>query len=139
MLCVLLPCACDVKLTWCCVCIVVPTGCPKINRLAIDRFRFGLQWCLAKAIDLGLDIAITPHLDDGLEYGGWRNALWFDPLQKYGGFSYYEASVLQSARWHILRACGLRMCGRPCRCCPALLPLCTGDAEANCAGPERRH
>jgi hypothetical protein len=41
----------------------------------------------------GLDIAITPHLDDGLEYGGWRNALWFDPLQKYGGFSYYEVSV----------------------------------------------
>jgi hypothetical protein len=46
----------------------------------------------------GLDIAITPHLDDGLEYGGWRNALWFDPLQKYGGFSYYEVSpaVLQA-------------------------------------------
>jgi hypothetical protein len=40
----------------------------------------------------GLDIAITPHLDDGLEYGGWRNALWFDPLQKYGGFSYYDVS-----------------------------------------------
>jgi hypothetical protein len=46
-----------------------PAGCPKINRLAIDRFRFGLQWCLAKAVDLGLDIAITPHLDDGLEMG----------------------------------------------------------------------
>ena len=27
-------------------------GCPKINRLAIDRFRFGLQWCLAKAVDM---------------------------------------------------------------------------------------
>jgi hypothetical protein len=26
-------------------------GCPWINRLAIDRFRFGLQWCLAKAVD----------------------------------------------------------------------------------------
>lgn len=40
-----------------------------------------------------LDIAITPHLDDGLEYGGWRNALVFDPLEKYGGFSYYEVRV----------------------------------------------
>ena len=40
----------------------------------------------------GLDIAITPHLDDGLEYGGWRNALWFDPLQKYAGLSYYDVS-----------------------------------------------
>lgn len=29
-----------------------PAGCPKINRLAIDRFRFGLQWCLAKAVDM---------------------------------------------------------------------------------------
>lgn len=27
-------------------------GCPKINRLAIDRFRFGLQWCLAKAVEM---------------------------------------------------------------------------------------
>lgn len=126
-----------------------------MSRLAIDRFRFGLQWCLAKAVDMGLDIAITPHLDDGLERGelsiypvchqhmscrcradfaelpqerllystvcqplasdllhdriglaalpmsllccvlkppagGWRNALVFDPLAKYGGFSYYE-------------------------------------------------
>jgi hypothetical protein len=30
-------------------------GCPKINRLAIDRFRFGLQWCLAKAVDMVSD------------------------------------------------------------------------------------
>lgn len=65
-------------------------GCPKMNRLAIDRFRFGLQWCLAKAVEMDLDIAITPHLDDGLEYGGWRNALVFDPLAKYGGYSYYD-------------------------------------------------
>lgn len=41
----------------------------------------------------GLDIAITPHLDDGLEYGGWRNALVFDPLAKYSGFSYYEVML----------------------------------------------
>jgi hypothetical protein len=38
----------------------------------------------------GFDLAITPHLDDGLELGGWRNALVFDPLAKYGGYSYYE-------------------------------------------------
>lgn len=64
----------------CCCCAPTPptvltsarvrtAGCPQMNRLAIDRFRFGLQWCLAKAVDLGLDIAITPHLDDGLERG----------------------------------------------------------------------
>lgn len=23
-----------------------------MNRLAIDRFRFGLQWCLAKAVEM---------------------------------------------------------------------------------------
>uniref|UniRef100_A0A383W7Z6 Glycoside hydrolase family 5 domain-containing protein n=1 Tax=Tetradesmus obliquus TaxID=3088 RepID=A0A383W7Z6_TETOB len=67
--------------------------CPKVNKLAIDRFRFGLQWCLAKAVELGLDIAITPHLDDGLEMGGWRNALVFDPLVKYGNFSYYDVML----------------------------------------------
>jgi hypothetical protein len=51
------------------LCAHIPSGCPKINKLAIDRFRFGLQWCMAKAVELGLDIAITPHLDDGLEMG----------------------------------------------------------------------
>lgn len=44
-----------------------------------------------------LDIAITPHLDDGLEYGGWRNGLVFDPLTKYGGYSYYEVRPVCSA------------------------------------------
>jgi hypothetical protein len=42
-----------------------------------------------------LDIAITPHLDDGMELGGWRNALVFDPMEKYGGFSYYEVRSMQ--------------------------------------------
>jgi hypothetical protein len=41
----------------------------------------------------GLDIAVTPHLDDGLEYGGWRNALNFDPLVKHAGFSYYDVML----------------------------------------------
>ena len=79
MLCVLLPCACDVKLTWCCVCIVVPTGCPKINRLAIDRFRFGLQWCLAKAVDL---VSALP----ASTLSGWP-----------------PARVLQLFSWHFLK------------------------------------
>jgi hypothetical protein len=39
---------------------------------------------------MGLDVAITPRLDDGLERGGWRNALVFDPLARYGGYSYYD-------------------------------------------------
>ena len=45
-----------------------------------------------------LDIAITPHLDDGLELGGWRNALVFDPMAKYGGYSYYEVGMPHSSR-----------------------------------------
>jgi hypothetical protein len=32
-------------------------------------------------------------LDDGLEMGGWRNALVFDPLVKYGDFSYYDVML----------------------------------------------
>lgn len=55
-------------------------GCPPINKLAIDRFRFGLQWCLAKAVEMGLDIAITPHLDDGLEMGEWWCHCWIEML-----------------------------------------------------------
>jgi hypothetical protein len=36
-------------------------GCPKMNKLAIDRFRFGIQWCFQKAVDLGMSIAVTPR------------------------------------------------------------------------------
>eukprot|EP00775_Hariotina_reticulata_P004880 gene4880-5125_t len=46
--------------------------------------------CLQYAVGQGFDIAFTPHLDDGLGSGQWRNAMLIDPLRKYGGFSYTD-------------------------------------------------
>jgi len=91
---------------------VLHAGCPQINRLAIDRFRFGLQWCFAKAVEMGLDSAITPHLDDGLENGGWRNALVFDPLVKYEKFRYVPA--VQAEFNSALRGCWLQLLWQLC-------------------------
>lgn len=41
-------------------------------------------------MSLGFDIAFTPHLDDGLNNGQWRNAMLINPLEKYGGMSYVD-------------------------------------------------
>jgi hypothetical protein len=38
--------------------------------------------CLAYAVKAGFDIAFTPHLDDGLASGVWRNAQLINPLAK---------------------------------------------------------
>ena len=46
--------------------------------------------CFKHAVEKGLSISIAPHLDDGLGLGGWRNGLVFDPLARYGSFSYAE-------------------------------------------------
>ena len=46
--------------------------------------------CLKYAVDLGFDVAFTPHLDDGLNNGAWRNAMLINPLQKHQGMSYFD-------------------------------------------------
>lgn len=48
------------------------------------------QPCLDYAVGLGFDVAFTPHLDDGLNNGQWRNAMLINPLQKYRGMSYTD-------------------------------------------------
>eukprot|EP01025_Chloroclados_australasicus_P033446 TRINITY_DN3411_c0_g1_i2.p2 TRINITY_DN3411_c0_g1~~TRINITY_DN3411_c0_g1_i2.p2 ORF type:complete len:362 (-),score=59.47 TRINITY_DN3411_c0_g1_i2:442-1527(-) len=49
-----------------------------------------MMTCFEYAIDHGLSISLSPHLDDGLEQGGWRNTLRFDPLVPYGNYSYAD-------------------------------------------------
>nr|QOL01152.1 putative extracellular protein CSOL_075 [Pseudococcomyxa simplex] len=65
--------------------------CPQATAADIQGFQSGMAACFQKAIDLGLStIAVAPHLDDGLGYGGWRNGLLFDPAKKYGNYSYAD-------------------------------------------------
>ena len=56
----------------------------------VDILRAGMAACFKHAVEKGLSISIAPHLDDGLGLGGWRNGLVFDPLARYGSFSYAE-------------------------------------------------
>ena len=65
--------------------------CTPADPAKIAQFKGAMQRCFQKAVDENLSIALTPHLDDGLGQGRWRNVLVFDPLEKRGGYSYAEA------------------------------------------------
>lgn len=45
---------------------------------------------MQRALDYGLHISVTPHLDDGMNLGAWRNDLDLDPYKKYSGYSYND-------------------------------------------------
>jgi hypothetical protein len=49
------------------------------------------------AVNNNFFIAVHIHLDDGLNKGTWRNALVFNPSQKYGEVSYWEGVVRPAA------------------------------------------
>jgi hypothetical protein len=56
----------------------------------VDKWTALFTPCLKYAVDMGFDIAFTPHLDDGLNNGQWRNAMKINPVERYGGMSYFE-------------------------------------------------
>jgi hypothetical protein len=71
--------------------------CIEFDAAAVGRFKRGMQNCFRKAVEMGMDISLTPHLDDAFGLGAWRNALIMDPTAKHagnnteqGGFSYYD-------------------------------------------------
>eukprot|EP01025_Chloroclados_australasicus_P021362 TRINITY_DN2248_c0_g1_i2.p1 TRINITY_DN2248_c0_g1~~TRINITY_DN2248_c0_g1_i2.p1 ORF type:complete len:458 (+),score=41.31 TRINITY_DN2248_c0_g1_i2:706-2079(+) len=68
-------------------------NCVAFDQQAINNFRENMKLCFQYAINKGLDITLSPHLDDGLELGGWRNTIRFDPMTKYGGFSYADIMI----------------------------------------------
>jgi hypothetical protein len=46
---------------------------------------------MKRAVDNNMYIVTHIHLDDGLDKGTWRNAMIFNPLQKYGAMTFWEA------------------------------------------------
>ena len=60
-----------------------PTCCTPATWPEVAVFRAAMTTCLAAAVDAGLGIAVTPHLDDGLGLGAWRNGLLMHPTQNY--------------------------------------------------------
>lgn len=46
-----------------------PTTCSEPTQGEIDTFVSSMATCFKDVVNAGLDIAISPHLDDGLGYG----------------------------------------------------------------------
>lgn len=57
----------------------------------IEMYVERLSSCMQHAVKLGFDISVNARIDDGRQLGGWRNTIRFDPLIKYGNYSYLEA------------------------------------------------
>jgi hypothetical protein len=49
------------------------------------------------AVDNNFKIVVHIHLDDGIMKGTWRNVMIFNPIQKYGAFSYYDSVLKPTA------------------------------------------
>ena len=47
-----------------------PDDCPEVTAEDIQDFTTAMGSCFKAAIDSGMDIALSPHLDDGLGLGG---------------------------------------------------------------------
>lgn len=56
--------------------------CLPFTQDVIDQFTKLTAACLQHAVQVGFDLAFTPHLDDGLGSGQWRNAMQINPIQK---------------------------------------------------------
>lgn len=59
----------------------------------LAAYQAGLTACFAKAVELGLDIFITPHVDDGGTASIWRNALKLNPIATYGTWTYLSMLI----------------------------------------------
>ena len=67
-----------------------PTCCSPATAEETQTFQSSMAQCIGAAVSAGLNVAFSPHLDDGLGYGGWRNGLLMDPTENYGGMSYLD-------------------------------------------------
>lgn len=56
-----------------------------------------MQHCMKKAVDNNMLLVTHIHLDDGLDKGTWRNSIIFNPGQKYGALTYWEAVAKPTA------------------------------------------
>lgn len=66
--------------------------CNQTLKQDTQLFQSAMQKCFKRAVDLGFNIAITPHLDDARQGGLWRNSLVFSPEQpmKNNQTNYYD-------------------------------------------------
>lgn len=89
--------------------------CTPATAASIAEFRDAHAACFKYAFDRGIvRISITPHIDDGNGLGGWRQTIVFDPIAKYGGFSYNDVRMCwrRVCRWCITSYMCRCLCGR---------------------------
>ncbi len=72
--------------------------CEPITPRYLAAWQRGWERCFEAAIDLGLDLAILPHLDGAEATSQWRNAVSFDPIRRYPAVPTSPASALHSYR-----------------------------------------
>lgn len=80
--------------------VFTPNGatCTPATAASIAEFRDAHAACFKYAFERGIvRISITPHIDDGNGLGGWRQTIVFDPIVKYGGYSYND---VRHWRWY---------------------------------------
>ncbi|HEX8200275.1 MAG TPA: hypothetical protein VF590_07295, partial [Isosphaeraceae bacterium] len=59
----------------------------------LAQFRRQLGATFARAVELGLDVAVLPHVDAAGPEFGWRNRFDLDPRKPCGGYSYRQAMI----------------------------------------------
>ncbi len=67
--------------------------CLHFTEHTVHTYFAGIKSCLTKAVELGLDILITPMMEDGTAHNKWRNTIALDPLKEYGEWSFASALV----------------------------------------------
>jgi hypothetical protein len=63
------------------------------DEAARNELKTTLRQVFAHMLEHNMDIFILPHIDAGGEVRQWRNWVDFDPLEKYGGYSYRAAVI----------------------------------------------
>ena len=77
------------------LCIVDETReCQKADNYHFDTIKYFFGLCLEKAVELNLDIAITPYIEHKARAANfWRNYFFLDPSAPIGDYSYRKVTL----------------------------------------------
>jgi hypothetical protein len=97
---------------------------------------------MKRAVDNNMFVVTHIHLDDGLQKGTWRNAMIFNPNQKYGAMTFWEAVGKPTALaikdanykkrdvYYAMQVCAVRVTSKGTWCCAC---YCSWQFWARCA------
>jgi hypothetical protein len=112
----------DQRVDYYCMKDVWDSPCLPFNTDTIRQFKEGIKGCLKEAFELFDEVLISPHLDDGLKRGHWRNLLHYDPLKKDRYGNRWEMAKTRAGPADALRACIARWAWGGGRCSSGAAP-----------------